>query len=492
MFFKPVSNTEDKAIITALHASQAVIEFTPDGRILTANNNFLTTVGYGLNEIQGQHHSLFCDPDYVKSAEYRDFWQGLGRGDFVSSTFKRFGKGGKVIWLQATYNPVRDASGRVSKVVKFASDITDNKMRELDFLGKVNAISRAQAVIEFTPQAVVLNANQNFLDAIGYTLEEIRGQHHHMFCDKVQAGSPEYAEFWASLRRGEFKSAEYRRVGKGGKELYIQATYNPVFDDTGEVVKVVKFAIDITNAVKRRMKSATLNRNLGEVVTRISEAHQKAAVASTASTETGAIIHSVAAAAEELSLSVRDISSSMGHARRSVEGVFKHTEDASASADSLNRTAAAMSNVVTLIQDIAGQINLLALNATIESARAGEAGRGFAVVASEVKSLANQAAASTKTIAAEINNMQGVTAEVVGALGLISNSMNEVLANVTSVAGTLEQQSAATSEITYNMQSAVTAVNEINAGLDEISMTFGQVAEASDAVKREMDQLGVA
>jgi len=300
-----------------------------------------------------------------------------------------------------------------------------------------------------------------------------------MFCDKAQAGSLEYAEFWQALRQGEYKSAEYRRIGKGGKELYLQATYNPVFDDAGAVEKVVKIAIDITNAVKRRSRSAKLNRNLGEVVARIAEAHQKATIASTASTETGAIVHSVAAASEELSQSVRDISQRMNHARRSVEGVFRHTENANASAESLNRTATATTNVVTLIQNIAGQINLLALNATIESARAGDAGKGFAVVASEVKNLANQAANSTKTIAAEINNMQSVTNEVVGALTLFSTSMNVLLGNVTSVAGTLEQQSAATNEITNNMQSAVTAVGEVQDSLDEISATFGQVASAA-------------
>jgi len=254
-------------------------------------------------------------------------------------------------------------------------------------------------------------------------------------------------------------------------------------------VKVVKFATDITDMVHRRLRGAELNGELGIVVGTISDAHEKAGIAASASTETGAMIHSVAAASEELSQSVRDISNSMGHARMSVEGVFKHTEVANSSAESLNKSATSMTNVVTLIQDIAGQINLLALNATIESARAGEAGRGFAVVASEVKSLANQAARSTQTIAAEISNMQAVTVEVVGALGLISSSMNEVLGNVTSVAGTLEQQSAATSEITANMQAAVTAVGEINESLENISYTFANVAEESGRVKKEMDDL---
>ncbi len=491
MFFK-ATNTDDKAVIAALNASQAVIEFTPTGNILTANANFLSCVGYDLNEIQGKHHGIFCDANYVKSDEYKRFWQDLGRGEFASNTYKRFGKGGRIIWLQATYNPLKDASGKIVKVIKFASDITESKTREIDFIGKVNAISRAQAVIEFLPNGEIITANDNFLSAMGYHLHEIKGQHHRMFCAREYTETQEYQRFWESLARGEYQAAEYCRLAKGGREVYIQATYNPVFDDTGMVVKVVKFATDITAAVRKRLRNNELNTELGHVVDRIGEAHEKAGIAATASTETGAMINGVAAASEELAQSIRGISASMGQARESVEGVFKHTENANNSATSLNRSAASMNNVVTLIQDIAGQINLLALNATIESARAGEAGRGFAVVAAEVKTLANQAARSTQTISVEIASMQSVTTEVVEALGLISTSMDSVMDSVTQVAGTLEQQTAATSEITHNMQAAVTAVNEINESLDNISFTFSEVAEASEQVKLEMDKLQVA
>ncbi len=489
MFFKKTDQNDTKAIIDALNASQAVIEFTPSGEILTANSNFLGAVGYSLNEIAGQHHSLFCDPEYAQTDAYRQFWKDLGQGHFASNVFKRFGKGGRAIWLQATYNPIRNEAGKVSKVIKFASDITEARLREIDVNGKIEAIDRAQAVIEFTPTGTILTANSNFLSAVGYDLSEIAGRHHAIFCEPDYAQSPAYRQFWEKLGRGEYQAAEYRRIGKNGQEIYIQASYNPILDDTGAVVKVVKFATDTTDAVKRRIRGTELNHELGTVINTISDAHQKAGIAASASTETGAMIHSVAAASEEMSQSVRDISNSMGHARLSVEGVFKHTEIANSSAESLNKSATSMTNVVTLIQDIAAQINLLALNATIESARAGEAGRGFAVVASEVKSLANQAARSTQTIASEISNMQTVTGEVVGALNLISTSLNEVLGNVTSVAGTLEQQSAATSEITANMQAAVTAVGEINESLDNISYTFANVVETSGKVKKEMDDL---
>ena len=491
MFFKPASQS-DKAIVDALNRSQAVIEFTPSGLILVANNNFLATVGYAMDEIEGRHHRLFCDAAYAASDDYRRFWQDLAAGRFSTGSFKRFGKDGKVVWLQASYNPIVDASGRVVKIIKFASDITQQKLREIDLNGKVDAIGRSQAVIEFTPDGIVIGANANFCAFTGYGLDEVVGKHHRMFCDPAYVASPEYEAFWQALRRGEFTSAEYRRLVKGGREVFIQATYNPVFDDTGTLVKVVKFATDITARVRKRLRCAELNIELGAVVERITGAHVQAAQASTASTETGAIINSVAAASEELSQSVRDISNNMGMAKESVVGVFRHSENANRSAESLNRSAAAMTNIVTLIQNIAGQINLLALNATIESARAGEAGKGFAVVASEVKTLANQAASSTKTISAEIASMQSVTNEVVSALDLISTSMTTVLENVSSVAATLEQQDAVAHEITGNMHAAVSAVGEINESLDTMSRTFGEVAEASAGVKHEMEALDAA
>ena len=489
MLFSSRATQNDKAIVAALNTSLAVIEFTPRGDILTANSNFLACTGYTLSEIQGRHHSLFCEADYSNSEAYRRFWGDLERGIFNSGTYKRVAKGGAALWLQATYNPIRDAHGRVTKVIKFASDITAARLREMDEAGKISAIYRAQAVIEFSPTGEILTANDNFLAAIGYHLDEIKGRHHRMFCEEAYANSEAYRQFWERLGRGEYQSAEYKRLGKGGREIYIQATYNPILDEAGKVVKVVKFATDVTAAVLRRQRNDRANAGLGTVISQIFDAAEKATSASSASEETGAIINSVAAASEELSQSVRDISQSMSFARNSVEGVFKHAESANVSANTLNSSATAMNNVVKLINDIAGQINLLALNATIESARAGEAGRGFAVVASEVKNLAKQASQSTQTIANEISNMQSVTTEVCSALGLISNSMNDVLSNVTSIAGAIEQQNAVTGEITHNMQSAVTAVGQINDSLSNISETFSHVADASQKVKQEMQAL---
>ena len=287
--------------------------------------------------------------------------------------------------------------------------------------------------------------------------------------------------------------SEQSRVDKGGKEVFIQASYNPIFDDTGTVVKVVKFATDVTETVTKRMRNDSLghdiNLELGDVINQMVTATQRTASASNASTETGSIINSVAAASEKLSHSVQDIAQSMSYARKGVQGVFKHAEKANVSASSLNASATSMNAVVTMIQDIASQINLLALNATIESARAGDAGKGFAVVALEVKSLANQAAHSTQRIASEIASMQTVTTEVVAALNLISNDMNTVLENVANVAGAIVQQNAVTMEISNNMQPAVSAVHEIEESLGNISGTFANVATASEQVMQNVETL---
>lgn len=492
MFFHK-SMASDRSFIEALESSQAIIEFTPHGRIVRANGNFLNAVGYTEREIVGQHHSIFCAPEYAATQAYRDFWTDMAAGKFRAGEFKRIGKGGRIVWLQASYNPVVDSSGKVVRVVKLASDITEEKALSLDHAGKVMAISRAQAVIEFSTDGVILTANDNFLETMGYRLDEIQGRHHSLFCDADFAQSAEYRLFWEALSRGEFRAAEYRRVAKGGRPVYIQASYNPIFDDTGAVIKVVKFATDVTEKVNRRLYNDGISRDidgqLNGVLSQMDAANHMASGASSASTETSSIVSAVAAAAEELSASVRDIGSNMLSAKSSVEGVFKHTETANSFAANLSESAGAMNNVVAFIQNIASQINLLALNATIESARAGDAGKGFAVVASEVKNLANQAAASTKTIGEEIDKIQAVSAEVATALAFISTSMNDVLANVSNVASAIAQQEAVTGEISGNMQSAVTAVHEIEESLIRITEAFTVVTSSSATVKTNVEKL---
>ena len=243
---------QHKAYYDAIRKSSAVIEFLPDGTVVDANQNFLAAVGYELSEIKGKHHSIFCDPEYVATQEYRDFWASLARGEFVSHQFQRFAKGGREIWIQASYNPIFDKRGNVSGVVKFATDITASRQRNSEFESKVAALDRSQAVIEFSLDGTILAANDNFLNAVGYTFEEIEGKHHRIFCSESYSGSEDYRAFWHSLAAGEFKSGQFQRFAKGGKEVWIEASYNPVFDVAGRPYKVVKFATDITEQVRQK------------------------------------------------------------------------------------------------------------------------------------------------------------------------------------------------------------------------------------------------
>ncbi|MCH7686381.1 MAG: PAS domain-containing protein, partial [Planctomycetes bacterium] len=234
------------AEIQAIGKAQAVIEFNLDGTIVTANDNFLSVLGYTLPEIKGKHHRMFVEPTYAASQEYKAFWEKLGRGEFDSGEYKRLAKGGKELWLKASYNPILDSAGKPFKVVKYATDVTEQKLKNADFQGQIEAISKAQAVIEFNMDGTIITANDNFLGALGYTLDEVQGKHHSMFVDAAFAASAEYKAFWEKLNRGEYEAGEYKRIGKGGKEVWIQASYNPILDLNGKPFKVVKYATDVT------------------------------------------------------------------------------------------------------------------------------------------------------------------------------------------------------------------------------------------------------
>ena len=244
-------NANFEGQLSAIGKAQAMIEFGLDGKILKANENFLNTVGYSLDEIRGQHHSMFVDPAYRATAEYRMFWDKLGRGEYDAGQYKRIGRGGKEIWIQASYNPILDLNGKPFKVVKFATDITDQKLATANYEGQLAAISKAQAVIEFGMDGKILTANENFLNTLGYTLPEIQGRHHSTFVEPAHTSSPDYRTFWDKLGRGEYDAGQYKRIGKGGREIWIQASYNPILDLNGKPFKVVKYATDITAAGER-------------------------------------------------------------------------------------------------------------------------------------------------------------------------------------------------------------------------------------------------
>jgi methyl-accepting chemotaxis protein len=423
---KKMRSLTDAGKIAAINRAQAVIEFKLDGTIVTANENFLGATGYSLAEIQGRHHSMFMPQADRESAAYREFWAALGRGEYQHGEYKRIGKGGKEIWILASYNPLLDEKGKPFGVVKFATDVTQEKLKNADLSGQIEAIGKSQAVIEFNLDGSIIRANQNFLQTLGYSLNEIAGHHHRMFVEQAEREGPAYAEFWAALNRGQFQAGEFKRVGKGAKEVWIQASYNPILDLNGKPFKVVKYASDITRQVLVRMGNERVR----------------------------AMMESVAAGSEELNASVREISEAMGKSRETALSAVDKVTLADTEARRLTDAAQAMSGIVELIGNITGQINLLALNATIESARAGEAGRGFAVVASEVKSLANQAKQATDKITTEIESLNGISGDVVSALESIRSAIQGVSEYVTSTAAAVEEQSTVTGEMSSSMQRA--------------------------------------
>jgi methyl-accepting chemotaxis protein len=475
------NRSDDSGKLAALDRSQAIIEFKLDGTIVTANKNFLDTLGYTLEEVRGKHHSMFVEPAERSSPAYAEFWAQLNRGTFQSAEFKRVGKNGKQVWIRASYNPILNSSGKPVKVVKFATDITTEKLRSADYEGQIAAIGRSSATIQFDLSGTILDANENFLGAMGYTLDEVRGKHHSMFVEPDYGRSPEYARFWEALRRGEYQAAEFRRFGKGGKEVWIQASYNPILDMNGKPFKVVKFATDVTAAVLARMKNEKARNMIDSSLTviddAVSAASTQATAASAASSQTTANVQAVAAGAEQLNASVIEISQSMTKSRVEADGAFQRAAEADASTQKLTAAAQAMSSIVALIQNIAGQINLLALNATIESARAGEAGKGFAVVASEVKNLARQAAEATDKIGGEIAGIQSIAKEVADGLGNIRRAIESVREYVGSTASAVEEQSAVTRDMSQNMQTAAAAV-------ESISNNVRAIAESASSANR--------
>ncbi len=508
-------DAESKARMTAIDRVQAIIEFSLDGTILAANQNFLNLLGYAEDEVKGRHHRIFCEDGFTRAVAYRDFWERLRRGEFDRGRYKRLTKAGKEVWLEASYNPIFGPDGRPCKVVKFATDITEDRIRVAELEGKMTAADRVQAIIEFDLTGKILTANENFLKTIGYRLDEIEGRHHRMFCEPGYAALPEYAAFWAKLGRGEYDQAQYSRIGKDGRQIWLQASYNPILDADGVPYKVVKFATDITAAKlqeaaldrqrqdgQRKIEAAVaFEKTIADVVdsvaaaatemratagqmTAVSEHTAEQSMAAAAATEQAAAnVQTVAAASEELASSIKEINIQVTNASRIAQDAVNQARETDLIVQGLADAAEKIGAVVNLITTIAGQTNLLALNATFEAARAGEAGKGFAVVASEVKNLANQTAKATEEIGSQIAGVQSATQQAVAAIRNIGATIGQISEINGSIASAVEEQGAATNEIARNVDQAATGTRTASANVGEVTRSANETREGAGEVQ---------
>ena len=473
---------ELQARVDVMNLTSIVSEANLRGDILNANDKYIEVSKYSREELIGRPHNVTRHPDMPKEV-FKTMWGTIGRGQMFRGVIKNRAKDGTPYYVDAVIKPILGKNGKPRKYLGVRYDITEAELARQNMQGIVDAINRSYASIEFDLDGRILTANQNFLSTMGYRVEEIEGRHHSMFVEPQYAATPEYREFWAQLKAGKFQSGEFKRIGKGGNEVWIQATYNPVFDEYGRPVKVIKFATDTTETA-RMIQAVTRNAqslaSSSEELTAVSqqlganaeETSAQANVVSAASEQVSKNVQTVATGAEEMSASIREIAKNASEAARVAMAAVTLADSTNQTVAKLGDSSADVGKVIKVITSIAQQTNLLALNATIEAARAGEAGKGFAVVANEVKELAKETAKATEDISQKIEAIQTDTRGAVQVIAQIGDVINQINDISNTIASAVEEQTATTNEITKN-------VTEAARGSVEIAQNITGVAQAA-------------
>jgi methyl-accepting chemotaxis protein len=532
--------------LAAVRRSQVVVEFDLDGTVRKANENFLQAVGYSLHEVRGKPHSMLVDAAQRDSAEYRALWAKLKRGEFDAGMYKCVGKDGRDVWLQGTYNPILSAFGRPFKVVMYGVDYSAMMIRKANGDGQLAAINKAQAVIEFELDGTIRRVNDNFSRAMGYSDAEVRGKHHSMFVDPAYAASSEYRAFWEKLGRGEHDAGQYKRIAKGGREVWLQASYNPILDAAGKPLHVVKYATDVTEqlAFSQQLKSAVADTQkavtsatLGDLSQRVSVAGKTGELAELSNSVNAlldvmaTLVSQIRGAAEQVQGSAQEISTgnsnlsqrtaeqaaSLEETAASMEEMASTVKQTAENADQANRLAIAarsqaekggavvgaavtamsginassgkIADIIGVIDSIAFQTNLLALNAAVEAARAGDQGRGFAVVAQEVRALAGRSAAAAKEIKSLIEASVSQVAEGSRLVNESGRTLDEIVGAVKKVTGIVAEIAAASREQSVGIEQVNRAVMQMDNNTQQNAALVEQAAAASESIVDQVQAL---